>query len=253
MAGDAYDSERALSEYLLFHYGTSAEILPYAFGPREAIGFPVRCVSECLDQQSLPARARALDLGCAVGRASFELARHCSEVIGIDSSQSFIRTAAQLKKAGRLGFNRIDEGALTSRCVAEVPHDLDRTRVHFEIGDALRLRSTLGAFDVVLAANVLCRLSEPAKLVLNFPQLVRTGGQLIITSPYTWSREFTPSANWLGGYERDGHRYETFATLEKFLANDFSFLRSRDLPFLIREHARKFQWSVAHASVWIRK
>ncbi len=26
-----------------------------------------------------------------------------------------------------------------------------------------------------------------------------------------------------------------------------------DLPFLIREHRRKYQWSVAEASVWQRK
>jgi hypothetical protein len=27
----------------------------------------------------------------------------------------------------------------------------------------------------------------------------------------------------------------------------------KDLPFLIREHARKFQWSVALATVWRRR
>lgn len=248
-----YDSGRAVSEYLLFHYGTVGDTVPYHYGPRDAIGFPARCVSECLDHASLPAKARALDLGCAVGRSSFELARHCAEVIGIDSSQYFIRTAAQLKKTGRLGFDRVDEGALTSRCIAEVPAGIDRMRVHFEIGDALRLRSTLGDFDVVLAANLLCRLPEPIKVVLKFSQLVRPGGQLIITTPATWTREFTPQENWLGGYERDGKRFETFVTLTKFLTSDFTFLRTRDLQFLIREHARKFQWSVAQASVWLRK
>jgi len=30
-------------------------------------------------------------------------------------------------------------------------------------------------------------------------------------------------------------------------------LRRRDLPFLIREHARKFQLAVAEASIWQRK
>jgi len=33
---------------------------------------------------------RALDLGCAVGRSSFELAREYQEVVGIDISQTFI-------------------------------------------------------------------------------------------------------------------------------------------------------------------
>jgi hypothetical protein len=33
----------------------------------------------------------------------------------------------------------------------------------------------------------------------------------------------------------------------------FTLARTLELPFLIREHARKFQWSVAQATVWIRR
>lgn len=253
MATNIYESERLLNEYLLFHYGTREDVIPHACGPRDAVGFPARCVRETLDTALLPAEARALDLGCAVGRSSFELARHCTEVVGIDSSQSFIRAAVAIKKAGRMGFDRIEEGMLTTRCVVEVPGNIDRTRVRFEVGDALKLRATLGDFDVVLAANLLCRLQDPIQLVLKFSHLVRAGGQLIVASPYTWSKEFTPMPKWLGGYERDGRRFETFVTLQKFLAADFNFLRAHEVPWLIREHARKFQWGVSQAGVWVRK
>ena len=66
MTGNFYDSDRAVGEYLLFHYGTAAEILPYPFGPRDALEFPVRCVRECVDLTRLPATARAVDFrrGC---------------------------------------------------------------------------------------------------------------------------------------------------------------------------------------------
>ena len=80
------------------------------------------------------------------------------------------------------------------------------------------------------------------------PELVKPGGQLIITSPYTWLEEFTPREHWLGG--RDG---STLEGLEAALTKDFQLTATRDLPFLIREHARKFQWSVAQASIWIRR
>lgn len=253
MATNIYESERLLNEYLLFHYGTREDVMPYDFGPREAVGFPARCVRETLDTALLPEGARALDLGCAVGRSSFELARHCAEVVGIDNSQSFIRAAVFLKKSGRIGFDRIEEGVLTTRCVVELPENIERSRVHFEVGDALKLRATLGDFDVVFAANLLCRLDDPLQLVLKFPHLVRPGGQLIIASPYTWSKDFTPMPKWLGGYEREDRKFETFVTLKKFLAPDFELLRARDLPWLIREHARKFQWGVSHASCWQRK
>ena len=87
-----YETDRALGEYLLFHYGRPDQVLPHAFGPREALEFPVRCVRDCVDPAPLSASSRALDLGWAVGRASFELARHCGAVLGVDYSQRFIQT-----------------------------------------------------------------------------------------------------------------------------------------------------------------
>ena len=56
-APDFYETERALSEYLLFHYGSPEQILPWAFGPATALDYPARCVSECLEIARLPARA----------------------------------------------------------------------------------------------------------------------------------------------------------------------------------------------------
>ncbi len=59
--------------------------------------------------------------------------------------------------------------------------------------------------------------------------------------------EYTPADKWLGDYERAGQRVRGLETLREMLAPDFDFVRSVDLPFLIREHARKFQWSVSLA------
>ena len=41
-----YESERLVSEYLLFHYGKPEQILGWEFGPREALEFPARIVRE---------------------------------------------------------------------------------------------------------------------------------------------------------------------------------------------------------------
>jgi putative 4-mercaptohistidine N1-methyltranferase len=252
MTTSYYESDRGLGEYLLFHYGTTDEVLPWPDGPRSALDYPVRCVSECLDFSRLPVRARGLDLGCAVGWSTFELARHCTEVVGIDFSNRFIKTANRLREQGSIDYEIVEEGSLTTRATAKVPQDIDRARVHFEQGDAMALRSNLGTFDVVLMANLVDRLRDPGRCLAMLPALIRAGGQLIISTPCTWLEEFTPPSNWLGGFVHDGHPVRTLDSLRGALEPHFELGRVHDLPFLIREHARKFQWSVALASVWIR-
>jgi putative 4-mercaptohistidine N1-methyltranferase len=252
-AQDFYETERALSEYLLFHYGSSAQTMPWSFGPITALNYPARCVSECLDPARLPVRARGLDLGCAVGRATFELARHCSEVIGIDYSHGFIGVARHLQQHGSTSYAYVEEGLLTTPATAEVPAEIERSRVTFEQGDAQALRADLGQFDVVLMANLVDRLRDPSRCLGTLPSLLRTGGQLILTTPCTWLEDYTPRSNWLGGFAQDGRPVKTLATLQAVLEPHFTLARTLDMPFVIREHARKFQWSVALAMVWLRR
>ncbi len=251
MAENYYDSDRGISEYLLFHYGGFEHPLVSADG--DALSFPIRCVSDCLDDARLPPQARALDLGCAVGRSSFELARRCKQVLGIDFSARFINVATHLRDNGFFNFSYIEEGELTRPHRAVVPAEIDRSRVNFEQGDAVHLRSRLGQFDVVLMANLIDRVKDPAKCLAQMPKLLKPGGQLVITSPYTWLTEYTPRENWLGGFMRDGQPVKTFDALRTILAPHFKLSRCQDVPFVIREHARKFQLGFAQATLWIRK
>jgi putative 4-mercaptohistidine N1-methyltranferase len=206
-----------------------------------------------LDVERLPKAARALDLGCAVGRSTFEMARFCEEVVGIDYSARFIEAATALRADGEIAYHRVDEGRLGTECRAVAPAGIDRTRARFETGDAMDLRGDLGSFDAVLMANLIDRLHTPRLCLARLPDLVKAGGQLIVTSPYTWLEEFTPRSQWLGGFERDGKPVATLDGLRAALEPDFEFVAARDLPFLIREHARKYQWSVAQATMWRRK
>ena len=253
MSFNPYESDKLLAEYLLFHYGAHEEILPYPVGPVDALDFPVRCVMECLDLTRLPAQARALDLGCAVGRSSFELGRWCSRVLGIDRSRRFIDAATTLAETGWIAYTRVEEGRLTTPSVARVPEEINRARVAFTVGDATQLHEEIGHFDVVLLANLIDRLAEPEQCLMQIARVVNPGGQLIITSPYTWLEEFTPFEHWLGGFERAGTKILALDTLRRLLEADFELREVRDLSFLIREHARKYQWCVAQASLWVRQ
>ena len=242
-----YETDRLLAEYLLFHYGTAEEIAPPACAAG-ALDYAVRCVTECVDASRLDANSRALDLGCAVGRSTFELARLCRSALGIDTSRRFIEAAEAIRRDGSLPYSRTDEGDLATPLVAHAPAGVDRARVAFETGDAMALRDHLGAYDVVLMANLIDRLSDPRRCLARLSGLVNPGGQLIITSPCTWLEEFTPREHWLGGITAP-----TLDGLRAALDADFELTGTRDLPFLIREHARKFQLSVAQASFWRRR
>jgi putative 4-mercaptohistidine N1-methyltranferase len=253
MAENYYDSERGASEYLLFHYGAPGLRLPPLGLEAGLLEFPARCVNLCLDPGRLASPARALDLGCAVGRSSFELARQCEEVIGIDYSQPFIDLANRLRQRGSLPFKSFEEGNLTRTRRAVVPPEIDRRRVKFEAGDATRLRPDLGTFDVVLMANLIDRLPAPIKCLERLPGLLRQGGQLILVSPYTWLASYTPEKNWLGGFARDGRPVKTFDSLRRILSPHFKLARRLDVPFLLREHARKYQLGISEASSWLRR
>ena len=257
-SSQVYEDPQILNEYLLLHYGAPQEQMPYAFGPRNAAEFPVRCAHWLLDaacKYGVPT-ATALDVGCAVGRASFELARGYDRVLGVDLSRAFIDAAEALRRDGELCYFRKDEGALGATVNAMVDPAIERNRVSFRQADACSLPAELVDFDAVLLANLLCRLPSPKALLgrLGGPLgLVRPGGLLAIFSPYSWLEPFTPPEAWLGGYEREGKPVRSAAALGEFLrAEGFERLREAEEPLVIREHARKYQYIVTHAMLWRR-
>lgn len=239
-----YESDKLLSEYLLFHYAAADEILPAGFpwpaGMREALDFPVRTAGHF---DAAPV-ARGLDLGCAVGRSACEMAKNCREVLGIDFSHAFIDAANRLKQGREVSYVRREEATLATPLLARLPAGVDAGRLRFEQGDAMNLPEELGGFDRVHAANLLCRLPEPARLLTRLPSLVKAGGELVIATPCTWLEEFTPPANW--------PPHGTFAWLCAELSSSFDLIRNTDEPFLIRETARKFQWTTSLVTVWRR-
>lgn len=249
MSDNIYEDPRLLSEYLLFHYGEDDNVLPYAFGPREALYFPQRCAHLALTVCGGQAR-RALDIGCAVGRSTFDLARGCDGVLGIDYSNAFIGAAQQLQQGEHLPYEFTVTASLTRRAIARAPTDINLRQVGFEVGDACDLRTDLGTFDLVLGANLLCRLPDPRKFLERLPGLVEPGGWVVFTSPNTWLEEFTPKGKWLAGTPEAGH---PLGALYDVMNPAFTLQDIQEMPFLIREHARKFQWSVAQATVWQRR
>lgn len=244
-----YETDSALSQYLLFHYGEDSDLMPYVFGPRESLHFPVRCVKECLDWENHPAGMKALDLGCAVGRSSFELSRYCQSVVGVDYSSSFIQAAKDIQQFGQYDYTQREEGVQTSRKTAFLPKGTNPCRVTFVCADAMDFAKKRDTYDVVFAANLICRLQKPAVFLSLLKNIIVQGGHLILAAPYSWLEEYTPASDWLGQEGKKG----ALDSLKEILETDFELLRCVDIPFLIREHIRKFQWGVSQATLWKRR
>ena len=107
---NTYESDKLLAEYLLFHYGTDDDLLPWQDGPRDALAFPQRCAHKVIDHANL--FGSVLDLGCAVGRSTF--ASQSALSMGIDFSEAFINAANALR----------DEG----ECTISINEEANRTR-----------------------------------------------------------------------------------------------------------------------------
>jgi putative 4-mercaptohistidine N1-methyltranferase len=243
MENNPYESTKLLGEYLLFHYGKNEEVLPWSNGPVEALNFTKRTVDSLIDEKSFNADSRALDVGCAVGASSFVLGKYFGDVLGVDFSQNFIDAANTLKENNSLSYTYLVEGDSFKK--AEAVPESTTGNISFAAGDAMNLDSSLANYDLVHAANLICRLSSPQKFFTRIPDLVRQGGQLLLATPFTWLEEYTPRNNWIGS----GDSKEKL--VEK-LSPWFQLEYEEDLPFLIREHRRKYQYSISWGTRWRR-
>ena len=249
---DYYDTAAQLNEYLVFHYGNDASVLPWDFGPVKALGFHKRLVG-WVDKSRLRAGSRALDLGCAVGRISLELTRVCESVVGIDYSTTFIESAKKIKESGLVTFQLTREGTLGTSSQVRLPADVSPDRTSFCQGDAENLSESLGKFDVIIMANLLDRVAHPRKVLSRLSDITQPGAQVIICSPFTWWDEFTQPEERLGGFIQDGKEMTSMDTVAKLLEPNFRQTKIGDEPFLIRQHERKFFMSVACVGAWIRR
>jgi len=242
-----YESDAAVAQYCDAHFG------PDKFG---VANFPARLARLCLAEMAEVPRRRALDLGCAVGRASFELATGFVQVTGIDFSARFITIARRLKERGRIRYPLPEEGELISDgevYLADLDLTLAAPRTAFYQGDVQRLETHHRDYDLVLAANLIDRLAEPGRFLAEIHRRLVVGGLLAIASPYSWQEEFTSRRQWLGGRYRAGIPLTGLEGLGEKLAGHFVPVgQPQEMEFVLRETARKYQHGISQLTLWRR-
>lgn len=242
-----YETDRLVAEYAEFHYGDEYFGVP---------NFPRALARLAIEAMGDKPAGKALDLGCATGRATFELARHFDRVTGIDFSARFIGLGARFAEHGALQYTLTEEGELVvskERTLAELGLGAVRQKVDFFQGDACNLKPLFSGYDLILAANLIDRLYSPAKFLESVHERLNPGGLLLIASPYTWLPEHTKREEWIGGFKKDGESFSTLDGLKAILGGHFRLLRGPlAVPFVIRETARKYQHSLSETTIWER-
>jgi len=127
--------------------------------------FKFICCFACSDSgvaTSAAPAGRALDVGCAVGRTTFELSNFFDTVIGIDYSNSFIE-AAKLFGTGAICPVTVPiEGGLNFKSTVSIAGRFRPAACSFQVGDAGNMDvAALGKFSCVTAANLIDRLPRP--------------------------------------------------------------------------------------------
>lgn len=243
-----YESNARMAEYAEFHYGDEW------FG---VANFPQALANKALAAMAGRQKKRALDLGCASGRGSFELAREFEHVDGVDFSANFIRQGVEMAEQKVLRYTRTEEGELVSyqeRTLVSMGLEEAADRVSFHQGDACNLKPQFSDYDLVLAANLIDRLYKPAQFLQTIHQRINAGGILMIASPYTWLEEYTPMEEWIGGFKKNGENFSTLDGLKELLEPHFRMISDPEkVPFVIRETMHKYQHSLSEVTLWERR
>jgi 5-histidylcysteine sulfoxide synthase/putative 4-mercaptohistidine N1-methyltranferase len=240
-----YEHDELVNQYCDFQYGDEY------FGIEN---FAKKIASLASDYTQNSKQTHALDIGCATGRCSFELSNRFEKVTGIDFSARFIQVAVQMQERGVIHFERKIEGDIyttISKNIDEFSFEKTKDNVDFWQGDACNLKAHFKGYDLILATNLIDRLYEPKLFLETIHKRLNDNGILILTSPYTWQESSTKKEFWLGGFKDDeGKEQYTLDGLKKVLSEHFELIETQDIPFVIRETARKFQHTISQMSVW---
>lgn len=265
---NVYETDASVNMYLGLHYPSSGEkegvsaILPHANSPTFALRFPQRVGALLQSLEPKKTNGKALDIGCAVGGSSFQLATTFDHVDAFDYSHAFVQMAERMQSEDSITFRIPIEADIheTVQAVHEEGITAEiRSKVNFFQGDACQIpqmvhNGKLTSYDGVIMSNLLCRLKDPMACLRGIASIVNPGGVVVIVTPFSWLTEFTSREHWLGGYYKDDKPVTSKDVLQKVMEEEgFAKVHDEEMPLIIREHQRKYQYIVSQATGWRKK
>lgn len=129
---------------------------------------------------ALPPVGSTVELGCSLGGAL--AAAPGDHAVGIELGLAAARRARRLLDGEDVAYQRRITGRHYEPAVA---HGRRRAAV-IVCADALDPPLVPGAFDRVLALNVLDSVADPRQLLAVVDALARPGGEIVLSCPYQW-------------------------------------------------------------------
>jgi SAM-dependent methyltransferase len=184
-----------LSIYLDTHWGDRAA--PSPDGPTAPFG--MEALAHKLAERATAKVARAVELGCGVGRGVRELARGAELAVGIDLAPAPLRRARHILAGATLPYARRIAGRhYETATIAAAPAVANAALV---CGDALDPPLAPSSFGRVAALNLLDALPSPPQLLSVVDGLCAPGGELILATPYAWQSAIVADAERLGRHD----------------------------------------------------
>ena len=141
-----------------------------------------------------------LDVGCAVGRLTFELSKKNNFAIGLDRSFSFIQLARKLLIERKLDFSLINEGRLSEQKTIIFDNRWRFDKIEFIVGDALAIPFAQNSFSLLTSLNVLDKVSKPLEHLFEINRIAKNKNtRFLFSDPFSWSLDSARQADWLGG------------------------------------------------------
>ncbi|XZE32880.1 hypothetical protein SH501x_003646 [Pirellulaceae bacterium SH501] len=193
-----------------------------------------------------------LDIGCACGRTTFELA-HTKEhgVLGVDLNWSMLRMASEILRTGTSRFPLRHMGVVYQNTAITAP-GLPVNPVDFWAVDILEPPFATAQFAECFGFNVLDAVRSPVHLLELTQLLLHAGGIARLSCPYDWSIAATPAIGWIGGHSQRGeHRGDGPSLLRSWLDSKGSSFYSivaelPNYPWTLRLHSRSEIRYLAH-------
>ncbi len=180
-AGTGADDATALhlSIYLDAHHGDRTT--PPAIGPTFGLA-PL--LAKVAARASAPV-ARAVELGCSVGRITAALAAGADETIGVDLHLGALRHAATLLAGAPLTYPRRHLGGRNH--AATIAASQPASGVRLLCADALDPPLAPACADRVVAFGMLDSVASPRGLLAVLDGLCAPGGEVLLATPFAWT------------------------------------------------------------------